>query len=70
MRTEPAVREQIRDVDTVGSDPIAHIVDRAIADGSQGARHGGRLRQPVVLVNKAPIASCHADFSFLIVKHR
>jgi hypothetical protein len=30
MRAEPAVRAQIRDVDAVGSDPIAHIVDHAI----------------------------------------
>jgi hypothetical protein len=61
MREEPAVREQVRDVDAVGYggcltqdwQPIAHIVDQAIVDGSQGARHGGRLRQPAALVKKA-----------------
>ena len=60
MREEPAVREQVRDVNAVGSDgflthvwqPIAHMVHQAVVDGSQGAGHGGRLRQPAVLVKK------------------
>ena len=59
-REEPLVREQVLDVDAVGYDGcltqdwqlIAHMVDQAIVDGSQGARHGGRLRQPAVLVKK------------------
>jgi hypothetical protein len=60
MREEPAVREQVRDVDAVGSDgflthvwqPIAHMVHQAVVDRAQGAGHGGRLRQPAVLVKK------------------
>jgi hypothetical protein len=60
-REEPAVREHVRDVDAVGYDgcltqdwqPIAHIVDQAIVDGSQGTGHGGRLRQPALLVKKS-----------------